>query len=160
MGQHFVRASATLALLIAACGISGTTSSASPANTCVNASAAHHAYVVVEHLSGKTLQRCVGFAGDTIGEQALMDESRVEYQTQTFSFGKAVCQVDNEPATYSQCFPLNQPTWALFIETGGAWAVATIGYTDAQLHDKEALGWRFVPSTDTSPSPPPLPANR
>jgi hypothetical protein len=150
-------ASAILALVIAACGSSSaTTSSSSPASSCVNASAAHHAYVVVEHLSGASLQKCVGFDGDTVDGQTLMDKSGIEYQVQTFSFGKGVCQVDNEPMQYSECFPQNQPYWALFVETGGAWAGAQTGYTAVALHDKEAIGWHYVQASDPSPAPPPL----
>jgi len=108
-------------------------------------------------MSGTSLQKCVGFDGDTIGGQALMDQSGIEYQAQTFSFGKAVCQVDNEPAQYSECFPQNKPYWALFVDAGGTWASATNGYTDVKLHDKEALGWHYVQQTDPSPAPPPLP---
>jgi hypothetical protein len=151
--KHLIWASATLALVIAACGGSSPTS---PTSSCVNAAAPHHAYVVVEHLSSASVQKCVGFTGDTIDGQALMDQSGIEFQAQTFSFGKAVCQVDNEPAQYSACFPQNQPYWALFIETGGAWTAAATGYTDAKLHDKEALGWHYVQASDASPAPPPL----
>jgi hypothetical protein len=149
-------ASATLALVIAACGGSTPTSQPSPTNSCVNATAAHHAYVVVQHLSGATLQKCVGFSGDTIDGEALMAQSGVEYQAQTFSFGKAVCQIDNEPTSYPKCFPDNKPYWSLFLETGGAWASAANGYTTINLHDKEALGWHYVQATDPSPAPPPL----
>jgi len=149
-------ASATLALVIAACGGSTPTSQATPTSSCANAGAAHHAYVVVQHLSGATVQKCVGFAGDIINGQALMDQSGVEYQAQTFSFGKAVCQVDNEPTSYPKCFPDKQPYWSLFVETGGAWASAANGYTTVNLHDKEALGWHYVQATDPSPAPPPL----
>jgi len=154
--KHLLWASATLALVIAACGGSSPTSQASPTSSCVNGAAAHHAYVVVQHLSGATLQKCVGFSGDTINGQALMDQSGLEYNAQTFSFGKAVCQVDNEPTSYPKCFPDNKPYWALFVETGGAWASAASGYTTVNLHDKEALGWHYVQSTDPSPAPPPL----
>ena len=157
MRKHIVWASATLALVIAACGSSSATSSATPTPTCVNAGAPHRAYVVVEHRSGTSLQRCVGFTGDTLDAQALMDGSGIEYQAQTFSFGKAVCQIDNEPATFSQCLPANQPYWSLFIETGGAWATAQTGYTDVKLHDKEAIGWHYVLyDPNLRPSPPPL----
>ena len=156
MRKHLLWASATLALVIAACGGSTPTSQATPTNSCANAGAAHHAYVVVQHLSGATVQKCVGFAGDTINGQALMDQSGVEYQAQTFSFGKAVCQVDNEPTSYPKCFPDKQPYWSLFVETGGAWASAANGYTTVNLHDKEALGWHYVQATDPSPAPPPL----
>ena len=157
MSNRLAWASATLALVIAAsCGGSTTTPSASPAATCVNANAAHRAYVVVEHLSGTSLQKCVGFNGDSVDGQTLMDQARIEYQTQTFSFGKAVCQVDNEPKQFSECLPKNQPYWSLWVETGGRWAMAQVGYTQIQLHDKEALGWHYVAATDQSPSPPPL----
>lgn len=157
MFKRLMWASATLAVVIAACGTSNPTSSATPSPTCINASAPHHAYIVVEHLSGKSIQKCVGFAGDTIDGQALMDQSGIEYQTQTFSFGKGVCQVDNEPAQYTQCFPQNQPFWGLFVEVAGAWTGAQSAYNSIKLHDKDALGWRYVPAADSaSPPPPPL----
>ena len=153
MRKHLMWASATLALVTAACGGSPSPSATS---SCANASAPHHAYVVVQHLSAVSLQKCVGFTGDTIDGQALMDQSGVEFQAQTFSFGKAVCQVDNEPAQFSTCFPANQPFWALFIESGGAWTSATASYTEAKLRDKEALGWHYVAQSAASPAPPPL----
>ena len=161
MRTHLAWASATLALVISAvtaCGSSSATSSANPSTTCINASAPHHAYVVVEHLSGSSVQRCVGFATDTIDASTLMDSSGIEYQTQTFSFGKAVCQIDHEPAQFSDCLPQNQPYWSLFLETNDAWAVAQTGYAQVALRDKEALGWHYVQQSDPSPAPPPLPA--
>jgi len=154
--KHLMWASATLALVIAACGGSSPTSQASPTSSCVNAGAPHHAYVVVEHLSGTSLQKCVGFAGDTIDGQALMDQSGIEFQSQTFSFGKGACQVDNEPAQFSTCFPANKPYWALFLESNGVWALASGAYDKASLHDKDAIGWHYVQPTDPSPAPPPL----
>jgi hypothetical protein len=154
--NRLIWASATLALVIAACGTSSPTSSASPASSCVNAGAAHHAYVVVEHLSGASVQKCVGFAGDTIDGQTLMDQSTIEYQKQTFSFGNGACQIDNEPAQFTECFPKNKPYWSLFVETAGAWAAAQTAYNAVTLHDKEALGWHYVDPADQNPAPPPL----
>lgn len=160
MRKHSIAASATLALLIAAvvaCGGSPSASTTSPAAKCVNGSAPHRAYVVVQHLASASVpvERCVGFSGDSIDGQALMDQSGIEYQTQTFSFGKAVCQVDNEPSQYSQCFADSGPNWTLFVATGGTWAVAQTGYVQVTLHDKDALGWRYT--ADPSPAPPALP---
>jgi hypothetical protein len=152
-------ASATLALVLGSATSCGSSSSAAPANSatsCVNQSAAHHAYIVVQHLSGATVQKCIGFNDLMADGQTLMNSSGLEYQTQTFSFGKAVCQVDNEPKQFDQCFPANQPTWELFVETNGAWTVAQTGYDQVILHDKDAMGWRYVQPTDPSPSPPPL----
>jgi hypothetical protein len=158
--EHIRWAGAILALTIAAtvgCGGSpSASSSTSPGGTCVNASAPHHAYVVVQHLAtGHEFQKCVGFTGDTIDGQTLMDQSGIEYQTQTFSFGKAVCQVDKEPAQYSSCFQQSGPNWLLFLDTGGAWAEAQTGYAQVTLHDKDALGWEYT--ADQSAAPPPLP---
>lgn len=91
-----------------------------------------------------------------IDGQTLMDQSGVEYQAHSLSHGKAVCQVDSEPAEFSQCFPPQQPYWALFIESSGKWASATGGFTEAKLHDGDALGWHYVAAADPSPAPPPL----
>ncbi|HEY2599078.1 MAG TPA: hypothetical protein VGJ79_11435 [Candidatus Dormibacteraeota bacterium] len=156
MRKYLLGASATLALVVAACGGSSPTSQASPTSSCANAGAAHHAYIVIQHLSGASVQKCVGFAGDTIDGKTLMDQSGIEYQAQSFSFGNAVCQIDNEPAQFSKCFPANAPYWSLFIETGGAWASATKSFDVLQLHDKEAFGWHYVQQSDPSPAPPPL----
>jgi hypothetical protein len=153
--NHFL-AGITLVLLLAACSSPRATSSAAQVTSCVNATASHHAYVVVQHLSGASFQRCVGFEGATIDGQTLMDQSGVQYAARALSSGKAVCQVDNEPTQYSQCFPPEQPYWALFVETNGAWSSPPGGFTDARLHDAEALGWHYVAAADPAPAPPPL----
>ena len=160
MRTHRMLASATLALVltaVSACGSSSSTGSANPTAGCINASAPHHAYVVVEHLSGSTVQRCVGFSTDNIDASTLMDSSGIEYQTQTFSFGKAICQIDSEPKQYTECLPQNQPYWELFLESNGAWAPAQTGYAQVALRDREALGWQYVAQTGPTPAPPPLP---
>lgn len=160
MRKHLIGVSATLALAltgtVTACGGSPGAATASPTSTCVNASAPRHAYVVVEHLSGSTVQACVGFSTDAIDGQSLMDKSGIKYQFQKFSFGSAVCQIDNEPPQYSQCFPQNQPYWSLFVESGGKWAEAQSGYSGTVLKDKDALGWHYVQASDPSPAPPPV----
>jgi hypothetical protein len=154
--KHIAYASATLAIITAACGSSSQQATATPSPTCANGAAEHHAYVVVEHLSGTSIQACVGFDGDTVDGKALMDKSGIAYQTQTFSFGLGVCAVDNEPKQFTECFPQGQPYWSLFVEQSGAWTMAQVGFDQVKVHDKDALGWRYVPATDASPSPPPL----
>ena len=160
MRKHLLRASASLALIVAfACGGSSSAPSASPpSGSCVNASAAHHAYVVVEHLSGKTVQGCVGFAGAQITGDDLMSQSGIKYNAQTFTgLGKAVCQIDGEPAQFTECFPKDKPYWALLVSTaGGPWADAQAGYATTNLKDGDALGWQYRQPTG-SPPPPPLP---
>jgi hypothetical protein len=154
MRDHLLAAGTTL-LLVAACG-APVASSTSTSSGCVGASTAHRAYVVVEHQSGATMQRCVGFSDGFIDGQTLMDQSGIQYQAHSNASGKVVCQVDNEPKQFSQCFPSGQPYWALFIESGGKWTSAPAGFTDAKLHDKDALGWHYVGAMDPSPAPPPL----
>jgi hypothetical protein len=159
--KHIIWAGAILALAIPAVSACGSTpspssSTTSTSSTCVNPSAPHRAYVVVEHgTASHQIQKCVGFAGDTIDGQTLMEQSGIEFQTQDFSFGKAVCQIDSEPAQYSSCFSNSGPNWLLFVDTGGTWAEAQTAYTAITLHDKDAFGWEYTASQ--SPSPPPLP---
>lgn len=160
MRKHIMRTSAALVLALSVaygCGGSSPTTSAGTGTSvsCVNQAATHRAYVVVVHASQSVVQKCVGFAGETIDAQTLMDQSKVEYQTQTFSFGKAVCQVDNEPVQFSKCFADSGPNWTLFVETNGQWTEAQTGYTEVTLHDKDALGWVYT--AQASPPPPPMP---
>jgi hypothetical protein len=152
--KHLFAASATLALLAAACGSSTPESAATPSSSCAG-SGAGHAYVVVQHLNGSTVQRCVAFSGAAIDGKQLMDRSGINYETQTFSFGLGVCAVDHEPAQFTQCFPQGAPYWSLFVEQSGAWTAAQTGFDQITLHDKDALGWRYVPAADQTPSPPP-----
>lgn len=158
MRKHLLWASASLAL-IAACtgGHSGNAGSGAAAQSCANGQAAHRAYVVVQHLSGKSIQACVGFDGDQINGDDLMTKSGIKFSTQTFSgIGKGVCQMDGEPATFTECFPKDGPYWSLMVESGGAWADAQAGYTATNLKDGDALGWQYRQPTG-SPPPPPLP---
>jgi hypothetical protein len=165
--QRYVRAAlvgtgAPLVLLLAACGGASSSSGSPPASpaaaACVNAGAAHKAYVVVQHGGGTAMQKCVGFDGDRIGGEDLMKKSGVEYQAQAFSgVGKAVCQVDNEPSQFSECFPKDKPFWALYVsQSGGPWQQGQTAYTAVSLKNGDALGWEYQSST-ASPPPPPLP---
>jgi hypothetical protein len=154
---------ASFALLMAiACG-SGTGSAASPSpstpsagtavNTCATAHQSKHvAYLVVQHLSGQTIERCAGFDGDTIAADALMKATGIQYQAGS----NAICQIDHEPLQFSDCSP-EQAHWLLWLYVGGAWAMPLVGYRQLQLHDRDALGWRYVLSPVRSPSPPPTP---
>jgi hypothetical protein len=144
-----------IGIVLGACAAPASAPSES-AGACTS-STQHRAYVVVEHMSGASLQRCVGFSADAIDGQALMDQSGVEYQARSVSSGKVVCQVDREPAQFTECFPQNRPYWALFVDANGRWASASGGFTDLRLHDGDAMGWRYVPASDTNPLPPPLP---
>jgi hypothetical protein len=158
----FVGTGAPLVLLLAGCGGASSGSGSAPASpaaaACVNGGAAHKAYVVVQHTGGTSIQKCVGFDSDQIAGEDLMKKSGVEYQTQAFSgVGKAVCQVDNEPAQFSECFPKDKPFWAMYLsQSGGPWQQGQTAYTAVALKNGDALGWEYQSST-ASPPPPPLP---
>ena len=124
---------------------------------CADIKAAHHAYVVVQHMSGDWMQGCVGFAPTYIDGQTLMDRSGIQYQVQHVDSGKTVCQVDLEPRQFSECASPTSRRWALFIQSQGRWSKAPSGYTDVHLGDGDALGWRYVRTADQAPAPPPLP---
>ena len=137
------------------CGVAGfflLTACGSPPSTTAN-----HAYVVVQHLNGKWFDRRIDFSGSEIDGVAAMDRSGLEYQAQSVSAGKVVCQVDNEPTTFATCFPQNKPYWALFVATSGRWSNAPSGLSDVRLHNGEAIGWHYVQAGDPSPAPPPMP---
>jgi hypothetical protein len=158
MRTHIFIGGFVLTVLLAACAspVAPAATSATSTGACTSGSASHHAYVVVQHLSGASLQQCVAFSGDAIDGQTLMDRSGVEYTAKSLSSGKVVCQVDNEPKAFTQCFPQKQPYWALFVESSGAWNSVPGGYADVRLHDGEALGWHYVRAGDPAPTPPPL----
>jgi hypothetical protein len=153
---------AGLVLLVAGgCGNSGGGASASPPataagtaiNTCAKAHQSKHvAYLVVEHLSGQTIQRCAGFDGDTIDGAGVMQATAIQFQ----AGASAMCQVDREPQQFSDCSP-EQAHWSLWLYTGGTWTAQSGAYAQLQLHDRDALGWRYVLSAVPPPSPPPPP---
>lgn len=149
-----------LMLLLVACGPRcGPSQMANAGALCRGtANSTHHGYVVVEHGSGSSITRCVGFSGDSIDGETAMHMSGIEYRSEPVSSGKAMCQVDNEPSQFDRCFPQNQPYWALFVESHGHWSSAPNGYTHVTLHDGDALGWHYVQAQDTAPGPPPLPS--
>ncbi len=117
----------TVVLLLAACGAPPSNTAGAATVQCADAGAPHHAYVVVQHLSGAWMERCVGFAASSIDGQTAMDRSGIEYQAEAVGSGKVVCQVDQEPAQFSQCFPQNKPYWALSAEQALLGAVHRFG---------------------------------
>jgi hypothetical protein len=67
-----------------------------------------------------------------------------------------MCQIDHEPQPFIDCSP-DQAHWSLWLYAGGTWTRPAIPYGQLQLHDREALGWRYVVSPLPSPLPPPAP---
>ncbi len=159
--RKLLMASAILAVTTFACGAgSGSVSQPSSGQaTCKNSQAPHRAYVVVEHMSGKVVQACVGFEGDSINGPNLMKNSGVEFRTTSTSLGLGICQVDNEPAHFDQCFPPGAPYWDLLLDVKGqpTWLESPTGLDQVRVADGGAIGWQYRPQTGSPPALPPLP---
>ncbi|HEY6537465.1 MAG TPA: hypothetical protein VI138_00290 [Candidatus Dormibacteraeota bacterium] len=146
-----VLAATVMALLVSACGATPDRGSPGTA-TCVGSGS--HVEVVVETGGGHVVDRCVAFPGRTIKGEAALRKSGIEYATEHFSYGDAVCQLDHDPTSYTACFATGQPYWALFLWSGGKWKSATTGIGQVILRSGQALGWRYDPSTGAAPPPP------
>ena len=145
--------------------------------TCAAADGTHRVALVIEHGDGSQLVRCVAFSENSISGADVLKRSGVEYATTVYGgLGAAVCQVDNEPASYPpSCWTSSSPYWAMFVaRAGGPWALSSLGISAQVFRDGDAEGLRYesqtagaIPPdaagrcpTDASPTPsaPPAPA--
>lgn len=130
------------------------------AGSCSGASPSHEVGIVVQPSAALHVSRCVSVPGTTISAVEAMRRSGVEESTQKYSFGMAVCQLDNVPAHYSACLPSGAPYWALFVSKhGGSWQQAQVGVSQLTLSAGESIGWRYDPAKGTAKAPsvqPPL----
>jgi hypothetical protein len=119
---------------------------------CAQASSAHHAALVVEHGNGVVIRVCVSFSGAQITGEELLQRSGIEYSTQPFGGnGDAVCQVDNEPAGYTNCFQ-DGKFWAMFVSRSDrTWAYSLQGVSTAEFGDGDAEGFRYQSQSGSSP---------
>ena len=159
MRKHLMAVSATLAaaMMLLSCGAASpkTTSSSG----CANGSDAHRIEIVVEHSNGKVLDRCVGFNGSGINALKAVQESGIETGAETFGgLGTAFCQVDEQPAHYSQkCFD-NGMYWATFIsKAGSTWTMTSKGPSSTTLTSGDAYGLRYESQNGSAVPPPRAP---
>jgi hypothetical protein len=125
--------------------------------TCVDAAWTHHAALVVEHSDGRVIRVCVGFDSETISGDQLLAVSGIEAATAgTAAFGKEVCQVDGEPATYpNTCWTTTSPYWVVFVSrAGGTWTASNLGVSSQVFADGDAEGFRYDPQSGPEPPPP------
>lgn len=144
-----------LVMLSAAGAVGG---GAPSAPGCAVAAGVHHAALVVEHLDGAVITSCVSFTSDRITGDQLLQLSHVEYATDDYgSMGKAVCQIDHEPATYPPgCWTSSSPYWAMYVSRGGSgWSVSNLGISSQTFGDGDAEGFRYESqSSREAPAPP------
>ncbi|MBJ7595332.1 MAG: hypothetical protein JF886_10815 [Candidatus Dormibacteraeota bacterium] len=151
--------------VFAALTVVGAKTSLAPAvEGCAQASGVHHAALVAQHGDGRPpVTTCVSFGTDSITGDELLTAARaqgVESQTLGSSdsgYGKAVCQIDYEPAQYpSTCWSGSSPYWALFVSRGGgAWTESSLGISSQTFRDGDAEGFRYEGQSDGSPPPSP-----
>jgi hypothetical protein len=148
-------ATIAMGLVISACGGGGSGNSATPGATCTGTG--HAVEVVVELGDHHVVDRCVNFKGGEITGETADRRSKIGFASQHFSYGDAVCQIDNEPTSYTTCFPAGKPYWALFLWSGGGkWKSASTGIGGVELKSGQALGWRYDSSSGKA-APPPRP---
>ena len=137
---------AALPLLLALLGVSTPVEGTPLHPGCAGAASLHHAALIVEHGDGSVVRRCVGFDSATVTGEQLLDMSGVQWGFEDYgSMGKAVCQIDEEPATYGDpCLASGQPYWAMFVSRGGGgWTGSGRGVSSQTFADGDAEGFRF-----------------
>ncbi|MGA7989067.1 MAG: hypothetical protein WCB51_11790 [Candidatus Dormiibacterota bacterium] len=159
--RTLVRVALIAPLLGIGLGTASAVAHTGPAATlCVQAGAPHRAGIVVEHGDGGVVRRCVGFATPSITAIAVLEASGIENGTIGFGSlgGAAVCQIDNEPASYPPgCFTGSGSYWELFVaHAGGSWTAARQGASLTTLADGGDVGFRYNPQA--GPDPPPVAA--
>lgn len=128
---------------------------------CAAAAGAHHVSLVVQHSGGRTLDYCVGFEGDSVtGEQVLQlaaAQYGLEYRAVAFgTLGDAVCQIDYEPQSYpATCWTSTSDYWSMWVSRGGGpWAGSNRGVSSQTFADGDAEGWHYVPQSGAAAAPP------
>lgn len=128
---------------------------------CAFAAGAHHVALVAQHSSGAAVRVCVGFDGDSVTGDQVLQLSGVAYQEASYGggLGRAVCQLDGEPASYPPgCWTSSSPYWAMYVSRGGGgWAGSSLGVSSQVFRDGDGLGFRYVPQS--APAPPSLAAS-
>jgi hypothetical protein len=122
---------------------------------CTAATYTSHVTLVVEHGDGRVVGLCIGFDGSSLGGAEVLQASGLEYATGGYgSLGEAVCQIDDEPASYSSCLPSSGPYWTVFVaRAGGGWEDAASGISTLTFASGDAEGFRYDPQD--GPDPPP-----
>jgi hypothetical protein len=155
-----LRLAVALPVLAGGLGVASNVAGAGPAAPlCAQAASTHRVALVVEHGNGAVIRACVGFTASTISALAVLQSSGFEIGTESYgSLGVGICQIDHEPAQYTTCLPASGSYWVLFIShAGGAWATSSKGASNANVADRDAVGFRYDPLAGADP-PPPSPA--
>ena len=156
MTRRALRVALAVPLLAIGLGTATAAARGGPAEPlCVKAASEYHAGIVVELGNGQVVRQCVGFDTPTITAFSVLKASGIENTTESYGgLGEAVCQIDNEPPSFSSCLPASGSYWVFFISRGGgAWANSAQGISIATLSDGDDAGFRYDPLAGADPPP-------
>src|SRR5579862_1935278 len=156
MTRRLLRVALAVPLLAIGLGTASAAARGGPAEPlCVQAASAHHAGIVVELGNGQVLRQCVGFDTSTTTALSVLQGSGIEYAVASYGgLGEAVCQIDNEPVSYTSCLPSSGSYWVFFISRGGgAWTNSAQGVSTATVSDGDDVGFRYDPLAGADPPP-------
>jgi hypothetical protein len=153
--RRLLRVAFAVPLLAIGFGTASAAARVGPATPlCAQAASTYHAGIVVELGDGTVRRQCVGISP---GAKALdvLHASGIEYATQTYgSLGAAVCQIDYEPTSYTECLPSSGSYWLFFISRGGgAWTTSSQGVSNVTVNDGDDVGFRYDPLGGADPPP-------
>ncbi len=123
---------------------------------CAAASYTHHASLVVEHGDGHALRVCIGFDSPALTGDEMLQAGGIQHGEVDYGpLGKAVCQIDSEPATYpNTCWTQTSPYWVVFVSrAGGAWQASGQGVSSLTFADGDAEGFRYDSQTGPAAAP-------
>jgi hypothetical protein len=156
MVPRLLRVALAVPLLAIGLGAASAAARTGPATPlCAQAADPNHVGIVVEHGNGTSVRVCVGFTTPTITALGVLQNSHIEYATQAYgSLGQAVCQIDSEPAQYTECLPGSGSYWVLFVARGGgAWTNSASGISTTTLSSGDDVGFRYDPLAGADPPP-------
>jgi hypothetical protein len=162
MIRRLTRIALALPLVAAGAGATSSVARQGPAAPlCAQAASSQRVGLVVEHADGQVIRRCVGFNSPTATALGVLQGSGLEVGISSYGggLGVAICQIDNEPATYPPgCFTASGSYWVLFVShAGGAWVASTVGASNVTVVNGDDIGFRFDSQSGADP-PPPSPA--
>jgi hypothetical protein len=154
--RRLLRVALGVPLLAIGLGTASAAARVGPAEPlCVQAASAYHAGIVVELGNRQVVRQCVGFNTSTITALAVLDGSGIQHETESYGgLGDAVCQIDDEPPSYTSCLPSSGSYWVFFISRGGgAWMNSPQGVSIATVGDGDDVGFRYDPLAGADPPP-------
>jgi hypothetical protein len=154
--RRLLRVALAMPLLAIGLGTASAAARVGPAKPlCVQAASAYHAGIVVELGNRQVVRQCVGFNTSTITALAVLDGSGIQHETESYGgLGEAVCQIDDEPASYTSCLPTSGSYWVFFIwRGGGSWSSSPQGVSVATVGDGDDVGFRYDPLAGADPPP-------